>query len=208
MADDRAEVNAARPALLLDSGAWPDDLPRLVRGALALQRAGRWGTTTANAWGILAVERFAAAFEAVAPTGTTTAVLGGQREALAWAKDPAGAALDLAWPAAAADLTVEQAGTGAPWVTVETRAAVPLRQPLEANTGDAARGTAPGDGRAGDVASGRPAARAARDRGAGDVGSRRRPGCAGRVAPPLRLVTTADGGRHPDDADTLSPDFV
>jgi uncharacterized protein YfaS (alpha-2-macroglobulin family) len=126
------EVNAARLALLLlDSGGWGDDLPRLVRGALALERAGHWGTTTANAWGILAVERFAATFETVPPTGTTTAVLGGQREALAWAKDPAGGTLDLAWPAAPAELTVEQAGTGTPWVTVESRAAVPLREPLE-----------------------------------------------------------------------------
>jgi alpha-2-macroglobulin len=126
------QVNAARLVLLLlDSGGWRDDLPHIVRGMLAMQQAGRWSTTTANAWGILAVERFASAFETAPPTGTTTAVLGGQREALTWARDPAGGTLDLAWPAAPTDLTVEQAGTGQPWVTVESRAAVPLREPLE-----------------------------------------------------------------------------
>ncbi len=124
-------VNAARLVLLLlDAGAWHDDLPKLVRGTLALQRNGHWGTTTANAWGALAIERFAAVFETAAVTGTTAATLGGQREAVAWAKDPAGATLDLAWPAAPADLRVEQTGTGRPWVTVEARAALPLREPF------------------------------------------------------------------------------
>jgi uncharacterized protein YfaS (alpha-2-macroglobulin family) len=124
-------VNAARlMLLLLDSGEWRDDLPKLVRGALALQRAGHWDTTTANAWGTLAIERFAAAFETAPVTGTTTAAIGGQRETVNWEKDPAGATRDLAWPAAPADVTVEQAGTGRPWVTVEARAAIPLREPL------------------------------------------------------------------------------
>ena len=53
------DVNAVRLVLLLlDAGAWRDDLPRLVRGALARQRRGAWGTTIANAWGALAVEKF------------------------------------------------------------------------------------------------------------------------------------------------------
>ena len=39
------------------------DVPQLVRGALARQRRGAWSTTTANVWGVLALERFAAAFE-------------------------------------------------------------------------------------------------------------------------------------------------
>jgi uncharacterized protein YfaS (alpha-2-macroglobulin family) len=125
-------VNAARLVLLLlDAGIWREDLPKLVRGALALQHAGHWDTTPANAWGTLAVERFATAFETAAVTGTTTALLGGQHEDVSWDKDPTGAAVDLAWPAAPADLRVEQAGTGRPWVIVESRAAIPLREPLE-----------------------------------------------------------------------------
>jgi uncharacterized protein YfaS (alpha-2-macroglobulin family) len=124
-------VNASRLVLLLlDAGIWREDLPKLVRGTLALQHAGHWDTTTANAWGTLAIEGFAAAFESDAVSGTTTAVLGGQREAVSWEKDPTGAAVDLLWPAAPADVTIEQAGTGRPWVIVESRAAIPLREPL------------------------------------------------------------------------------
>jgi len=124
-------VNAARLVLLLlDAEAWEDDLPKLVRGALALQRAGHWGTTPANVWGTLAIERFAAAYEKAPVTGSLAATLGGQRETISWDKDPAGGAIDLAWPAAPTSLLVEQTGTGAPWVTVESRAAIPLREPL------------------------------------------------------------------------------
>jgi len=206
------EVNAARLALLLlDSGAWRDDLPRLVRGALALQHAGRWGTTTANAWGILAVERFATAFETIAPTGTTTAVLGGQREALAWAKDPAGAALDLAWPAAAADLTVEQAGTGAPWVTVETRAAVPLRQPLESGYRvtrhvEPLEVAEPGTWHRGDRLRVRLEIEAQSDMGWVVVDDPVPPGASHLGTGLGKDSETAAG--TPDDADTRSPDFV
>ncbi len=125
------QVNAARLVLLLlDADAWREDLPELMRGALALQRAGHWNTTTANAWGTLAVDRFAKAFETAPVTGTTTASLGGQREAVSWTKDPAGATVDLVWPAAPAELTLEHVGTGAPWATVETRAAIPPRAPI------------------------------------------------------------------------------
>jgi hypothetical protein len=35
--------------------AWQEELPALVRGALARQRGGHWGTTPANAWGTLAL---------------------------------------------------------------------------------------------------------------------------------------------------------
>ena len=58
------DVNAVRlvlTALRLD--AWQADMPRLVRGALARQRAGCWDLTTANAWGVLAMERFSQKFE-------------------------------------------------------------------------------------------------------------------------------------------------
>jgi len=124
-------ANAARLVLLAaDGDAWHDDLPRLVRGALALQRAGHWGTTTANAWGVLALERAARALEAAPVTGTTTATLDAQRAALTWAGQASGGTLELAWPAAPAGLAVDHAGTGAPWVTVEARAAVPLRAPV------------------------------------------------------------------------------
>jgi uncharacterized protein YfaS (alpha-2-macroglobulin family) len=206
------EVNAARLALLLlESGQWHDQLPRLVRGALALQHAGHWETTTANAWGILAVERFAAAFEAAPPTGTTTAVLGGQREAVTWAKDPTGGAVDLAWPAAPADLTVEQAGTGMPWVTVEARAAVPLRAPLESGYRvtrhvDPLEVAEPGTWHRGDRLRVRLEIQAQSDMGWVVVDDPVPPG-ASHLGTGLANDSEAAAGTA-DDADTLSPDFV
>ena len=138
-------------------------------------------------------------------TGTTTAALGGQREAVSWAKDPGGRD---ARPGLAGggppNLTVEQAGTGAPWVTVESRAAIPLREPLASGyrvtqAHRAARGRG-----ARHVASRRPPARAARDRGAErhELGRRRRSGARRALAPRHRARRRQrDGGRHrPDDA--------
>ncbi len=124
-------LNAVRLVLLaLETGGWQDELPQLVRGALGLQQAGHWGTTTANAWGALAIDRAATAVDAGPVTGTTTAALDAQHEALDWSRTPAGGALELAWPAAPAELVLTHAGTGAPWVTVESRAALPLRAPV------------------------------------------------------------------------------
>ena len=55
--------NAARALLsLMDSPAWREDIPRMARGALGRQLRGRWDTTVANAWGVLAMEKFSKAF--------------------------------------------------------------------------------------------------------------------------------------------------
>ncbi len=67
------DVNAVRSILAVTDvfmkhpalrAAWEEDAGRLVRGTLARQRRGHWNTTTANAWGVLALERFSATFEA------------------------------------------------------------------------------------------------------------------------------------------------
>jgi hypothetical protein len=84
----------------------------------------------ANAWGALAVEKFSRAYEGTPVAGVTTATLGGVSRRLDWAQAPKGGALDFAWPARRDEVTVEQAGPGHPWVTLEARAAVPLRAPL------------------------------------------------------------------------------
>ena len=59
-------------------------MPRLVTGTLGRMQRGHWNTTVANAWGVLALDRFAQRFEAAAVTGTTTAALGSERFAHAW----------------------------------------------------------------------------------------------------------------------------
>ena len=81
--------------LLLDSNAWRDDLPRIMRGALALQDKGSWPSTIANAWGVLAIDKFAAAFEAQPVAGQTVAGLAGASRQLDWSRDPKGGSLRL-----------------------------------------------------------------------------------------------------------------
>lgn len=121
--------------LLVESDSWPDELPLLVRGALQHQRRGHWRCTTSNALGTLAVEHFAAAHESEAVAGTVDVALGDGERRVEWASvEGDRAEIDLPWPteAKAAEVKIEQAGTGRPWAIVRARAALPLREPIEA----------------------------------------------------------------------------
>jgi alpha-2-macroglobulin len=128
-----ADSNANRLLLaLLDAPAWKDDMPRLARGALGRMQRGHWNTTVANAWGVLAMEKFADAFEIEAPTGTANANLGTERFTHTWAADDSAKVFEkrLPWPAQRSDLSLAQDGTGRPWVTLQSIAAIPLREAL------------------------------------------------------------------------------
>ena len=133
---DSADANAARLILaVLDDPAWKDELPRMVIGSLARQRRGAWLTTTANLWGSLALDKFSARFESTPVAGRTVAGVGAGAPAgvvADWARQPDGAALRLAWPAASGSLEVVQEGAGKPWLTVQGLAAIPLAAPLAA----------------------------------------------------------------------------
>jgi uncharacterized protein YfaS (alpha-2-macroglobulin family) len=135
-----ADVNANRLLLaMLDNPAWRADMGRLARGTLGRQQRGHWGTTVANAWGTLALQQFSQAFESVAVTGNATVALAGERRSVvlkdATADTAGSAAADataatLPWPRGAASLDLRHDGTGKPWVTVQSLAAVPLAAPL------------------------------------------------------------------------------
>jgi uncharacterized protein YfaS (alpha-2-macroglobulin family) len=126
-----ADTNAVRLVLfLLERGQWHEDLPRLVTGMLARQQRGAWDLTVANAWGALAMEKFSQSFEGTPVTGTTSISLNGSAGEVAWANAPTGDVLSLPWPAKGATLTIDHAGGGHPWVTVESQAAIPLKTPL------------------------------------------------------------------------------
>jgi uncharacterized protein YfaS (alpha-2-macroglobulin family) len=128
------DVNAVRLVLaLLEHGAWHDELPKLVTGALGRQQRGSWSTTVANAWGTLAVERFAKTFEAEPIDDATSASLGTEERTLTWRATPAGATFDLPWPSGGTGtLALHHTGAGRPWATISTRAALPLKEPLAA----------------------------------------------------------------------------
>jgi hypothetical protein len=121
--------NAARTllaAMRLDG--WQDDVPRLVRGLLARQVRGRWDLTTANSWGVLALQRFSQLHEPDPVTGSTRLDLAGQVQAVDWAAAPQGGALKLSWPEGGSELRAVHAGGGRPWMTVRGVAAVPLTE--------------------------------------------------------------------------------
>jgi len=135
------DVNSVRMTLaVLNRADWAEDVPRIVTGTLQRQQFGRWSTTVANAWGSVAMEAFSKKFESVPVRGTTRAGFGapGATTAFDWAKIPAGGTMPLGWPAgfavngnkADANLEVDHDGTGKPWVTVTSRAAVPVRVPF------------------------------------------------------------------------------
>jgi hypothetical protein len=126
------DVAAARLVLArLYAPAWRDEVPKLVRAALSRQERGAWATTTANAWGVIALDAFSAEFERTPVSGTTAATLADAKRELLWAADAKGGVLDLPWPAARSPLALRHTGAGAPWAVVQSVAAVPLRAPLE-----------------------------------------------------------------------------
>jgi uncharacterized protein YfaS (alpha-2-macroglobulin family) len=125
------DVNANRVVLsMLDQDKWGEDMPRLVRGSLGRQQAGRWNTTVANAWGVLAMGQFAAKFETQAVAGVTAGQLARQERKLDWSVQEQGGSLMFSWPAAPATLSLQQDGTGRPWATIQSLAAIPLKEPF------------------------------------------------------------------------------
>jgi len=127
------DSNAARALLtLLDRPAWRTDLPRMARGLMGRQQLGRWNTTVANAWGVLAMEKFSKLFEATPVTGSTAISYGALDGSLVWSKDAGEQHEELPWTDGARSLQLVHHGDGKPWALVRAQAALPLRQPLRA----------------------------------------------------------------------------
>jgi alpha-2-macroglobulin len=125
------DVNAVRAILaLLPLENWKEDMPRLVQGALARQRKGRWDLTLANAWGVLAMEKFSQAFESVPVSGKTQSVLLNQSQTVDWKESPNGKMTSFPWPDRKEDLSIIHEGEGKPWATIQSLAAIPLKDPL------------------------------------------------------------------------------
>ena len=125
------DVNAVRLILsLLHAGIWNEDMPRVILGALSRQKRGRWDLTVANAWGTLAMEKFSQAFEAVPVSGTTREALSGKTETVDWHTSPAGKAFTFPWPTHEAEVAISHQGTGKPWATIQSLAAIPLKKPF------------------------------------------------------------------------------
>ncbi|MDF9392051.1 MULTISPECIES: alpha-2-macroglobulin family protein [Methylococcus] len=125
------DLNAVRALLdVMELPGWREDVPRLVTGALGRQTRGRWNTTTANAWGRLAMEKFSETYESAPVTGYAEASLGAVKKGMQWTEETRRSALNLPWPEGPSTLEVRHQGTGKPWAIVQSRAAIPLKEPL------------------------------------------------------------------------------
>jgi uncharacterized protein YfaS (alpha-2-macroglobulin family) len=142
---------------VMDDPAWKDDIGRLANGFIARQQHGAWHTTTANVWGVLALEKFSAKFEAVTVAGSTKASMSTGTASVDWSKverikttDVSGAPHQTAWfgapaapgnlrnnsmflpwsrlPQAKDTLNVTHQGPGKPWLTLQTVAAIQLKE--------------------------------------------------------------------------------
>jgi hypothetical protein len=125
------DESAVRATLaVMERPGWRADAPLLLRGAIGRQKQGRWDNTTANAWGSVAVRRFAARFESAAVSGSTSVTLGNARRSVAFAGAAQPTPVTLGWPTGGGTLLLRHQGGGAPWAVVTSRAAVPLTRPL------------------------------------------------------------------------------
>lgn len=121
--------DTAMARLLLHARAhdnWREEAPKLIGGLLARQRLGAWSTTTANAWGAVAVRSFTLKFEAGQVKGQTSVQLGSVSRSHAWTAGPV--QFDLAQPAGDSVARFSHSGTGRPWLQAQVLAAVPLTQ--------------------------------------------------------------------------------
>jgi len=145
---------------VLEDPAWKDDAGRLANGFINRQVGGAWQTTTANLWGALALEKFSARFESAPVSGTTKSTLGLANAAIDWSRvervkagDGSGVtnkasafgapaiagnlrnnSMFLSWnkPAGPETLRLSHQGSGKPWLTLQSIAAVQLKEPLNA----------------------------------------------------------------------------
>ncbi|HYA31808.1 MAG TPA: MG2 domain-containing protein [Thermodesulfovibrionales bacterium] len=125
------DLNAVKSILtLLQLEGWREDMPRLVRGAIGRQHRGAWSTTAANAWGVLAIEKFSAKFETAAVSGATSAVLAEKTKSVDWSTSAEGKSLAFPWPKAREKMTVTHQGAGKPWISIQGLAAIPLKEPF------------------------------------------------------------------------------
>jgi hypothetical protein len=126
---DNDEATLARLIIAtMDMPAWQEDQPRLMRGLLMRQKAGRWSTTLANLWGGQALRLFSERFEHESVSGSTHIVLSDQKKDIEWQSSNLDA-VRLNWPDKPATLLLTQEGEGKPWVTVQSRARKILSSP-------------------------------------------------------------------------------
>ncbi len=127
---ETVDANAARTLITTQTlENWQEDAPRLSLGLMSRQQYGRWETTTANAWGVVAMRKFSERFEKTPVTGTTKIIYGKQNKIIEWEPSEDRTA-ELPWDQDAKTIKLAHEGSGAPWAFVTANAATPLTEPL------------------------------------------------------------------------------
>jgi uncharacterized protein YfaS (alpha-2-macroglobulin family) len=124
------DSNANRLLLaVIDDPAWQGDMGRLARGTLGRQQKGRWGSTLANAWGVLALDRFSRKFERETVTGSSSVGLGNMVKEANWnAREVT--VISHPWGSGQQALLLSHNGGGKPWAIVQSQAALELKAPF------------------------------------------------------------------------------
>jgi uncharacterized protein YfaS (alpha-2-macroglobulin family) len=125
---DTNAVKTLLTTLKLDN--WKKDNPRIAQGVLGRMKKGHWDTTIANAWGVLAIEKFSNIFESVSVTGVTSSRMGIKTESVDWAKNQKGMDILFPWPEKTEQMNIVHNGNGRPWATIRSLAAIPLKEPF------------------------------------------------------------------------------
>jgi alpha-2-macroglobulin len=115
---------------LLEHKKWTSDMGKIVKGAVLRQSKGTWDLTLANAWGTIALEKFAKQFEKDKVNGETRANLKETNAIHDWKSKPKGGDLILPWKQGKLDLNIQHKGEGKPWVIVQSKASVQIKEQI------------------------------------------------------------------------------
>jgi len=117
------------PELIAIDPAWSAEIPVVLKGLIARQNHGHWGSTTANVWGTLALDAYARKYEKTPVNGETVMQFGQATGKHAWNAVMTTPVL-LPWPTTAETpvLRLSHQGSGAPWATTSIKAAAPLKE--------------------------------------------------------------------------------
>ncbi|MBO9665697.1 MAG: hypothetical protein J7501_02660 [Bdellovibrio sp.] len=114
---------------VMNKESWQGDLPRLMQGILMRQREGAWALTTSNAWGRLALKKFDQKFQNQKVTGLFKAQIGSQQRQGNWEK-ASSQSFEFPLKEKASTVILNQEGTGKPWITVSSKASIPVTKPF------------------------------------------------------------------------------
>ena len=124
------DINSAKClSAFLKEPNWRDVIPKLARGIAGRQKKGSWASTTANAWCIIALEKFSAEFESSSINGTTECAFGNTKTIIKWPKkNETDEIINFNFQKDDENLFLNHIGSGKLWASIQCLAAVPLKK--------------------------------------------------------------------------------